>query len=115
MAFRNRTCFPEGFSDAFGIPDRILRPFHWTARRIDADDSVWPNTDVPQLSSDGTRFANLSQKVLTLLSRTHGGTAIRRRPYWSHQRSDHKLSFRDTICEPFEFVVIGIDAYVRIE
>src|SRR5215471_10755465 len=115
MAFRNRTCFPEGFNDAFGIPDRILRPLRRTARRIDADDSVRPNTDVPELFSDGTRFANLSQKVLTLLSRTHGGTAIRRRPYRSHQRSDHELSFRDAICKPLEFVVIGIDAYVRIE
>src|SRR5205814_5361995 len=58
-AFRDGACFAEGLRNAACISGRILRPFRRTARGIDPYNSIIPDSDVPQLSCNGTGFPNL--------------------------------------------------------
>src|SRR5262245_58708232 len=71
VAFCDRACFTEGFGDPFCVTHWIFRPLRRAARGVNANDSVWSNTNVPKLLRNCTGLAELREEVLSLFSGSH--------------------------------------------
>ena len=98
-----------------GVALRVFLPVRDPAGGINADDAVRAHAEIAQFPRDAAGFAHLLDKFLPLLLAAHGRAAAGWRPNRRNDRADDKAFGADFVREPFQIVIAGINAYMRVE
>ena len=101
-----------GLGDELGVACRILGPVGRARGRVDADDAIRPDAEVPKCLAQLAGLADIRHELRTVLRRAHGRAATHGGPDRRHDGADGEIVLRRLVGQRLGLVRREVDVGV---